>query len=933
MGELFLTVLNMSLTASYVTVFVIMIRLFLKKFPKVYSYALWFAVLFRLICPFSLDSIFSLIPKNVNIPQDIAYSPRPEINSGIEAVNSAVNNVLPPPANLAVSANPMQIWIAIGEMVWLMGIAILIIYSVITSVKLYQKLRNAKHMEDNIYIVNGFKTPFVFGIVNPKIYLPDHLSESEKSYVLLHEQTHIKRLDHVVKLIFFIVTCIHWFNPLVWIAFYLMGEDMELSCDEKVVKQMGSTIKKEYSSSLLSMSTGRRILGGSPIAFGENNTEGRIKNVLNYKKPALWVLIVVSLVIVIFIIALVTNPKSNEVIEISNEQEKIEIENLVKSFGDKIKSVSLSAPEGIIKDSLKENYDEFVSLTLLEEWQKDPTNAPGRVSSSPWPERIDIVSVEKLSDTEYVVNGNIIEVTSSELNGGVAAIQPIKLNIKNIEGKWLIDDLIEMSVEIILNKENNGMYEEITVRSGDNQKTFSWRNVTNPTYAPIKYIADVDNDNKDEIILLLTTDYGTGVYVQDIHILNLEDLTEIDIEDPVEAINNTVTSSIVADVNKVNVEVKWDDKILEKTYDESYTVNWFESVSFGSHIYYEVVGNKIVSRVSGAVSHSHFPYYVILEYEYDENLKAVNIEMVDNEANIEMKEENYSISYEKISAYLKEEYTNSFSKYYELLDFTISDYQEEVVDGNIEAVFHYKVIEKNYDRDPDTVEYIKEAKEKGDRYYQTYYDEYLQPRESNFYFKAVIDENDGITLYTKNLALKSDEWHQVEMSDYIIKGSAETLEEQNINFEEATNVINEILPIYHEVNLIFNGYIDTEDKVIKDENDNAYMQVISEKYESVDDIKQLLQSIFTSEYIDAEYNKHFESDYPLFKEIEEKLYIAVASGMVKSPSDSPIEEIYDIENDSFTAAIKYGGGESGPELKNTFYFKKVNESWLIDNIE
>lgn len=312
MENLFLTVLNMSLKASYVIIFVIVIRLFLKRFPKVYSYALWFAVLFRLICPFSFDSLFSLIPKSVNIPQDIAYSPKPEINSGIAAIDSAVNNVLPPPLNAAASANPMQIWIAIGEAIWLIGIAVLIIYSVYATVKLYRNLRFAKHLEDNIYIINGYKTPFVFGIVNPKIYLPNHLTESEKSYVLLHEQTHIKRLDHIVKLAFFIVTCIHWFNPLVWAAFYLMGEDMELSCDEKVVKQMGNSIKKEYSSSLLSMSTGRRILGGSPIAFGENNTEGRIKNILNYKNPSLWVLIVVSIVIVIFIIGLITNPKSDE---------------------------------------------------------------------------------------------------------------------------------------------------------------------------------------------------------------------------------------------------------------------------------------------------------------------------------------------------------------------------------------------------------------------------------------------------------------------------------------------------------------------------------------------------------------------------------------------------------------------------------------------
>ncbi|MDD4090029.1 MAG: M56 family metallopeptidase [Tissierellia bacterium] len=459
MDKLFLTVLNMSLTASYVIAFVIAIRLFLKKFPKNFSYLLWIAVLFRLICPFSFDSIVSLIPKNVNIPQDIAYMPKPEINSGITVIDSAVNNVLPsPPINQIASANPMQIWLAIGEAVWLIGITILLIYSVITTVKLYSKLRNAKHIKDNIYLVNGFKTPFVFGIVYPKVYLPDRLLESEKSYVSLHEQTHIKRLDHIVKLIFFIATCIHWFNPLAWIAFYLMGEDMELSCDEKVVKQMGSSIKKEYSSSLLSMSTGRRILGGSPIAFGENNTKDRIKNVLNYKKPKFWVIVILIFVIIAVGIGLMTNPKNDKSVTVSNE--------------------------------------------------------------------------------------------------------------------------------------------------------------------------------------------------------------------------------------------------------------------------------------------------------------------------------------DKISAYLKENSINTFSLYYELLDFNISDYQEKIVDGKIEAIFSYTIVHKNYDRDPDTVQYIKEAKERGDKNYQTYYDEYLKPQNMNFFLKAVIDEYNTITLYSKNPAIESEEWHQVEMSDFVIGKITEEHESENINRNE-----------------------------------------------------------------------------------------------------------------------------------------------------
>lgn len=312
MDKLFLQIINMSITSSYVIMFVIVIRLLLKRFPKIFSYALWSVVLFRLIFPFSIEGIFSLIPVNVSsVPADIVYTAKPEINSGIAVIDNSVNNILPPATPIS-SANPMQIWIFIGEAVWLIGIFTLIVYSIYTTVKLYRNLRNANHIIDNIYETDKFKTPFVFGIVRPKIFLPANLSETEKTYISLHEQTHIKRFDQVIKLISFLVTCIHWFNPLVWIAFFLMSEDMELSCDESVIKKMGNDIKKEYSSSLLFLSTGRRIIGGCPIAFGENNTKGRIKNVLNYKKHKLWVIAVVVIVIIILAVGLLTNPHDDE---------------------------------------------------------------------------------------------------------------------------------------------------------------------------------------------------------------------------------------------------------------------------------------------------------------------------------------------------------------------------------------------------------------------------------------------------------------------------------------------------------------------------------------------------------------------------------------------------------------------------------------------
>jgi len=278
--KIFLQLLNMSFTASFVMIFVLIARLFLKKSPKILSFALWGVVLFRLICPFSFESMFSLLPLKSNpIPLDIVYEAIPTIDTGIPAINNTVNQSLPAAIPVA-SINPLQIWTFIGYTAWLFGIAILLVYSIVSLVKLQKRLNNAVHEKDNIYIAKHLDTPFVMGIILPKIYLPASLTEEEKRYVLLHEQMHIRRFDHIIKIVSFFVLCLHWFNPLVWMAFFISGKDMEMSCDEAVIKHLGSNVKKEYSSSLLTLATGRRIIGGSPLAFGEGDTKGRIKNVI-----------------------------------------------------------------------------------------------------------------------------------------------------------------------------------------------------------------------------------------------------------------------------------------------------------------------------------------------------------------------------------------------------------------------------------------------------------------------------------------------------------------------------------------------------------------------------------------------------------------------------------------------------------------------------
>ena len=294
MGSILLTVLNMSMTASFVILAVCAVRLLLKKAPKGISYALWAVVAFRLIMPFSFESVFSLMPINPNpIPQDIVYQEAPQIDTGLNTFDNAVNASLPAPAqDLISSINPLQIWLAIGELIWLIGIAAMVIYSIVTIYLLKRRLKNAALIKDNLYEADDLKTPFVLGYLNPKIYIPAGLKPEEKDYIILHEQTHIRRKDHIVKLFAYLMLCLHWFNPLVWVAFVLMGADMELSCDERVLKEFGSGIKKDYSASLLSFSTGRRIINGSPLAFGEDGVKARIKNVLNFKKPSRVIIIV-----------------------------------------------------------------------------------------------------------------------------------------------------------------------------------------------------------------------------------------------------------------------------------------------------------------------------------------------------------------------------------------------------------------------------------------------------------------------------------------------------------------------------------------------------------------------------------------------------------------------------------------------------------------
>lgn len=321
MEQLFISVLNMSLTAGITILVVLIIRLMLKRAPKIFSYALWAVVLFRLLCPFSFSSAISLLgflrAPNVEqgkieyIPENIGLMEQPAVNLPISAVENAVNESMPAPG-IGDSVNPMQIVTLVGAYIWLIGIAIMLVYGVAAYLRLRSRLKTAAHESDNIFYSSDISTPFVCGIFVPRIYLPATLGDEEKQYILLHEQFHIRRGDHILRIVSFLALCLHWFNPLVWLAFFTSGKDMEMSCDEAVVSKIGSGVKKEYSASLLALASGRKIVSGIPLAFGEGETGSRIKNILKYRKPAKIAAAAIAVVCILAVIALAANPRRTD---------------------------------------------------------------------------------------------------------------------------------------------------------------------------------------------------------------------------------------------------------------------------------------------------------------------------------------------------------------------------------------------------------------------------------------------------------------------------------------------------------------------------------------------------------------------------------------------------------------------------------------------
>ena len=306
----FLKVLNNSISVSWLALAVLLVRPLLKKTPKKSRCVLWALVGLRLCLPVSIRSAFSLIPSAQTVSQDIGYAAQPVIDSGIEAVNRALNPVISQafaPTPFA-SANPLQIWLFIAAWVWLIGLTGMLLYAAVSYGLLRLRVAQSVPLRDNIRLSEKISTPFMMGVVRPRLYLPIGLEEEVMELAIAHEWAHVERRDHVFRPLGFILLAVYWFNPLLWLSYMLFCRDMELACDERVLQNLGPERKKDYSRALLACSAPRRTLAVCPLAFGESGVKGRIESILHYKAPPRWALIAAAALCIALALGFLTDP-------------------------------------------------------------------------------------------------------------------------------------------------------------------------------------------------------------------------------------------------------------------------------------------------------------------------------------------------------------------------------------------------------------------------------------------------------------------------------------------------------------------------------------------------------------------------------------------------------------------------------------------------
>ncbi len=310
MSEIFLKIVNMSISASWLVLAVLLLRLVLKKAPKWVSVLLWGFVAVRLICPFSFESVLSLIPSAQTVSPGIMMDWTPGISTGIAPLDQVVNPIISASftPNPAASANPLQILIPVLGNVWLLGIVAMLAYTGASYLLLWRRVATAVLLKENIFQSENVDSPFVLGIIKPRIYLPFRMDGQNLEHVIAHEESHIRRKDHWWKPFGFLLLAVHWFNPLMWVGYILLCRDIELACDEKVIKEMDNEAKADYTQALVACSVNRRSIAACPLAFGEVGVKARVRSIMNYRKPAFWLTILALVICTVVAVCFLTDP-------------------------------------------------------------------------------------------------------------------------------------------------------------------------------------------------------------------------------------------------------------------------------------------------------------------------------------------------------------------------------------------------------------------------------------------------------------------------------------------------------------------------------------------------------------------------------------------------------------------------------------------------
>lgn len=314
MAAVFLKLLNLSISASWLVLAVLVLRLISKRSPKWMNVLLWGMVALRLMLPFSIESALSLIPSAETLsPEVVRFDPAPTITSGVEFIDNAVNPSLSESFAAAplASVNPLYVWTYLAGWVWLIGLGAMLLYALVSYLRLRRRVSVSLCVRENIYLCDAISSPFILGVVKPRIYLPSGLDEVQRQNVLSHEQAHLARRDHWWKPLGFALLAVYWFNPVLWLAYTLLCRDIELACDERVIRTMDESAVKTYSTVLLACSMPRKAVITCPLAFGEVGVKERVKNALHYKKPAFWIVVASAVVCIVVAVCFLTNPPTD----------------------------------------------------------------------------------------------------------------------------------------------------------------------------------------------------------------------------------------------------------------------------------------------------------------------------------------------------------------------------------------------------------------------------------------------------------------------------------------------------------------------------------------------------------------------------------------------------------------------------------------------